>query len=80
MYRRFYAKKDGDFAACDNGSVANADGHMFMVIKGDPPLVILTLPTQLPCHTDGGVIEQLIILEDPPQYVRCWLEEDIRQS
>ncbi|MFQ6625015.1 hypothetical protein Gotur_003807 [Gossypium turneri] len=30
--------------------------------------------------TDGGVIEQLIILEDPPHYVRCWLEEDIRQS
>ncbi|MBA0609609.1 hypothetical protein Godav_021630 [Gossypium davidsonii] len=30
--------------------------------------------------TDGGVIEQLIILEDPPHYVRCWLEKDIRQS
>ncbi|MFQ6641099.1 hypothetical protein Gotur_014646 [Gossypium turneri] len=29
---------------------------------------------------DGGVIEQLVILEDPPHYVRCWLEEDIRQS
>ncbi|MBA0700403.1 hypothetical protein Goari_022286 [Gossypium aridum] len=29
---------------------------------------------------DGGIIEQLVILEDPPHYVRCWLEEDIRQS
>ncbi|MFQ6652396.1 hypothetical protein Gotur_024284 [Gossypium turneri] len=28
---------------------------------------------------DGGVIEQLVILEDPPHYVRCWLEENIRQ-
>ncbi|MFQ6641086.1 hypothetical protein Gotur_017006, partial [Gossypium turneri] len=21
---------------------------------------------------DGGIIEQLVILEDPPHYVRCW--------
>ncbi|MBA0786819.1 hypothetical protein Gotri_025238 [Gossypium trilobum] len=27
---------------------------------------------------DGDIIEQLVILEDPPHYVRCWLEEDIR--
>ncbi|KAH1106239.1 hypothetical protein J1N35_010007 [Gossypium stocksii] len=29
---------------------------------------------------DGSIIEQLVILEDPPHYVRCWLEEGIKQS
>ncbi|MBA0795068.1 hypothetical protein Gohar_019343 [Gossypium harknessii] len=24
------------------------------------------------------IIEQLVILDDPSQYVKCWLEEDIR--
>ncbi|PPS00162.1 hypothetical protein GOBAR_AA20487 [Gossypium barbadense] len=27
---------------------------------------------------DGDIIEQLVILDDSSQYVRCWLEEDIR--
>ncbi|MBA0851552.1 hypothetical protein Goshw_022013 [Gossypium schwendimanii] len=27
---------------------------------------------------NGDIIEQLVILDDPSQYVRCWLEEDIR--
>lgn len=29
---------------------------------------------------DGGILDQLTILEDPSQNERCWLEDDIKQS